>query len=171
MEQDLVHEIQSLFLHELSIRVGSVDVDLFQKGILDSVTMVRLAAALEKRFRVRVPIEELVLDAPCSITNIAKLTAERRLAAAPNAALVGEVQAILAEKLSIRVESADADLFETGTLDSMALVHLVLALEERFGIELSMQDLEAESFATAAKIAETVAARRRNGAGGAAGGF
>jgi|YelNatPaOPRAMG01_1025707.scaffolds.fasta_scaffold66689_2 D-alanine--poly(phosphoribitol) ligase subunit 2 len=171
---DLVQEIQSLFLDELSIRIGPVDVDtdLVQRGILDSVAIVRLAAALDKRFRVRVPIEELVLDAPCSVARIARLTAEcMRENGAANGKLspdeleqlTGQVEAVLAEKLSIRVESDTTDLFETGALDSMTLVQLVLALEERFGIELPIQEIEAESMATLAKIAETVAARRKSG--------
>lgn len=171
MEQDLVHKIQELFLDELSIRVASVDLDLVQKGILDSVTMVRLAAALEKRFQVRVPIEDLVLEAPCSVASIARLTAECRRADDARQPLVGEVRALLAEKLSIKVQSAETDLFETGALDSMMLVQLVLALEEHFGIALPVQEIELTSFATATKIAETVAARKRNGAGNAAGGL
>jgi D-alanine--poly(phosphoribitol) ligase subunit 2 len=171
---DLVQEIQSLFLDELSIRIGPVDVDtdLVQKGVLDSVAIVRLVAALDKRFHVRVPIEELVLDAPCSLANIARLTAEcmreteagsGNLSAEQLEQLTGEVEAVLVDKLSVRVESDTTDLFESGALDSMTLVQLVLALEERFGIELPIQEIEAESMATLAKIAETIAARRKNG--------
>jgi acyl carrier protein len=172
---ELVQRIQALFLDELSIRIAPVDIemDLVQKGILDSVAIVRLVAALDKHFRIRVPIENLVLDAPCSIVNIARLTAECMRGAAAEAGagmsaeqmdqLCGQVEALFVEKLSIRVESDETDLFETGALDSMTLIQFVLALEERFGIELPVDQIEADSFSTVARIAETVAAARARG--------
>jgi D-alanine--poly(phosphoribitol) ligase subunit 2 len=167
---ELVQQIQTLFHDEFSIRIGSMDfeTDLVQKGILDSVAIVRLAAALDKRFQIRIPIESLVLDAPCSIVNIARLTAEcmreaagggrPEIPAEPMDQVRGQIEALLVEKLAIRVESDTTDLFQTGILDSMTLVQLVLALEERFGIELPVEQIEAEAFSTVARIAETVAA-------------
>ena len=61
------------------------------------------------------------------------------------------------EKLHLEVPSAETDLFETGALDSMAFVELLLQLEEEFGINVSFDDLELENFRSIRKIAEFIA--------------
>ena len=71
--------------------------------------------------------------------------------------LLREIQLLFLEKLSTRIESAESDLFQTGILDSMTLVQLVLELEERFGLRLPMEDLELDSFRSVMRIAELVA--------------
>jgi D-alanine--poly(phosphoribitol) ligase subunit 2 len=72
-----------------------------------------------------------------------------------------EIQALLLDKLSIRVESAEMDLLETGVLDSLAQVQLLLHLEKHFGLRLPMEALEVESFLSVANMAELVAASKR----------
>src|SRR5205807_2097401 len=76
--------------------------------------------------------------------------------------LVHEIQALLLEKLSVRVESADTELHQTGILDSMTLVQFILQMEEHFGFHLPMEDLEPDSFRSVAMIAELVARRTPN---------
>ena len=71
--------------------------------------------------------------------------------------LISEVQALLSRKLSIQVESPDADLFQQGALDSLAQVRLLVQLEGHFGLRLPMEDLEIDSFSSVRKIAELVA--------------
>jgi methoxymalonate biosynthesis acyl carrier protein len=61
--------------------------------------------------------------------------------------------------LNIDVPSADIDLFETGVLDSLAFVELLLLLEREFGVATSVADLEVENFKSIARIAEFVAGR------------
>ncbi len=73
--------------------------------------------------------------------------------------LVRDIQALVSNKLSIQVDSVDADLFETGVLDSMTLVQLILGLEQQYGLELPMHELEIECFSTVARIAGLVAER------------
>jgi acyl carrier protein len=72
-----------------------------------------------------------------------------------------EIQALLLDKLSIRVESAEMDLLETGVLDSVAQVQLLLHLERHFGLRLPMEALEVDSFLSVANIAELVAGSKR----------
>jgi len=71
--------------------------------------------------------------------------------------LIREIQTLLLEKMSIRVESAKADLLTTGTLDSLGQIHLLAHLEKHFGVRLPMEDLEMDSFLSLANIAEVVA--------------
>lgn len=52
----------------------------------------------------------------------------------------------------------DGDLFEAG-LDSMAVMQLVVAVEDRFEIELGPEDLTRANLATPATLAAVIAAR------------
>jgi acyl carrier protein len=47
---------------------------------------------------------------------------------------------------------AQSDLFAAG-LDSMGIMQLLLAIEERFGVVIDPADLSRDNFSTAAKIA------------------
>ena len=61
--------------------------------------------------------------------------------------------------LNVDVPSHDTDLFETGALDSLAFVELVLLLEREFGVATAVDDLEVDHFRTIGRIAEFVAER------------
>lgn len=52
----------------------------------------------------------------------------------------------------------DGDLFQAG-LDSMAVMQLVVAVEDRFEIELGPKDLTREHLATPTTLAALIAAR------------
>jgi acyl carrier protein len=82
---------------------------------------------------------------------------EPQVSGDPN--LVQAIQSLCLEKMSIRIDAADADLFAVGALDSMTLVQLILHLEEHFGLTLPMEELETESFRSLDAIAQLVAAR------------
>jgi D-alanine--poly(phosphoribitol) ligase subunit 2 len=68
----------------------------------------------------------------------------------------GAIRALLAEKLLIQVDSAETDLLEAGILDSLALVQLLLHLEERFGVKIPLEDLEIDDLRTLPSIARLV---------------
>lgn len=72
------------------------------------------------------------------------------------------IAGIFAAALHLEVPSHDTDLFETGVLDSLAFVELLLQLEREFGVTTSVDDLEAENFRSLASIADFV--RSRGGA-------
>jgi D-alanine--poly(phosphoribitol) ligase subunit 2 len=69
------------------------------------------------------------------------------------------IAGVLAGALNIEVPAVDTDLFESGVLDSLAFVELLLQLEREFGIATSVDDLELENFRTIAHISEFVLAR------------
>jgi acyl carrier protein len=51
------------------------------------------------------------------------------------------------------------DLFAAG-LDSMGIMQLLLAIEDRFGVAIDPADLSRENFSTAEKIAALIAEKR-----------
>lgn len=52
-----------------------------------------------------------------------------------------------------------SDLFAAG-LDSMGIMQLLLAIEDRFGVAIDPTDLSRENFSTAGKIAGLIAGKR-----------
>ena len=71
-----------------------------------------------------------------------------------------QVASLLSGTLNLDVPSVDTDLFESGVLDSLAFVDLLLALEQHFGVTTSLEDLEVDNFRSIARIADFVAARK-----------
>jgi D-alanine--poly(phosphoribitol) ligase subunit 2 len=63
------------------------------------------------------------------------------------------------EKMQIEVPNADTDLFETGVLDSLRFVELLVYLEEEFATKCSVEDLEIDHFRSITKIAAFVESR------------
>lgn len=53
----------------------------------------------------------------------------------------------------------DTDLFEAG-LDSMAIMQLLLHIEDQFGVALEPADLSRENFQTAPKIVALIESKR-----------
>ena len=60
---------------------------------------------------------------------------------------------IFSEQLQIEVPSTETDLMDTGLLDSLSFVSLLLHIEEVFGVQVSIATVELESFATISRIA------------------
>lgn len=73
-----------------------------------------------------------------------------------DSALVSGIQAVLRDRLMIVVVSPDIDLLESGLVDSIGLVELILELEERFGVSLPMEDLEIDDFRSVYGIADLI---------------
>jgi D-alanine--poly(phosphoribitol) ligase subunit 2 len=74
-------------------------------------------------------------------------------------ALREQVADVFRRSLNLDVPSPDTELFETGLLDSLAFVELLVALEQDFGVTTSVEDLEVDNFRSIARIAEFVTAR------------
>ena len=69
------------------------------------------------------------------------------------------VAAIFSGALHLEVPSCDTDLFESGVLDSLAFVELLLRLEREFGVTTSVDDLDVATFRSISTIADFVHAR------------
>jgi acyl carrier protein len=71
--------------------------------------------------------------------------------------LEARLVALFQSRLHVDVPSPDTDLLETGTLDSLKFVDLLACLEEEFGVRVSLEDLELDSFRTISRIADFLA--------------
>jgi acyl carrier protein len=178
--------IQTL-LRKLTFQEPGPDTDLLATGLLDSMALVQLVGALEREFAVEIPMNEVGAESFRSAASIASLVAnaktaepplagaagasacESRTPAGPPPGLILEIQSLIEETFSVRVESADQDLFASGALDSLILVQLILRLEERFGLDLVMEDLDLDSFATMSTIAAFLETSLKKGRLAAAG--
>jgi methoxymalonate biosynthesis acyl carrier protein len=63
---------------------------------------------------------------------------------------------LFAEKLNVEVPSVETDLMEAGLMDSLTFVEFLAQLEERFGIQVSLEDLEIDRFRTISRIARFI---------------
>ena len=81
----------------------------------------------------------------------------------PDLALYDEIITVFLERLNVTVPSLDADLLASGVLDSLALVELLVQIEARYGIQISLEKLDFDDFRSVSAIAAFVA-RERNGA-------
>ena len=63
---------------------------------------------------------------------------------------------IFSERFETRLESEDVDLLESGLVDSVKIVELVLELEQRFGVSLPFEDLEIDDFRTVLRLAQRI---------------
>jgi D-alanine--poly(phosphoribitol) ligase subunit 2 len=74
--------------------------------------------------------------------------------------VAGRVARLFPERLDVEVPSPDTDLFETGALDSLRFVELLAALEETFGVRVTVEELEIDDFRTVSRIAHFLAAKQ-----------
>lgn len=56
------------------------------------------------------------------------------------------IKQVICNTLLVEDISTHEDLFESGYLDSLAIVSLLVAIEEEFNISLSMETLDLEEF-------------------------
>ena len=66
---------------------------------------------------------------------------------------------LFSEALHRDVPSEDADLFESGLLDSLGFVDLLVHLEQEFGTRIALDDLEIDNFRSITRIADFVGSR------------
>jgi acyl carrier protein len=71
-------------------------------------------------------------------------------------AIIAHLRAVFMDNFHIEVPSADTDLLETGMLDSLQLVQLLLLLEQHFGFRIPIDRLELDDLRSIARIARLV---------------
>ncbi len=83
----------------------------------------------------------------------------------PNTAILTEVRDVLGETLqlskSVQLTMDTQLLGSIPELDSMAVVSVLTALEDRFGFTIEDDEISAETFATVGSLVEFVAAKGR----------
>lgn len=70
--------------------------------------------------------------------------------------LEARVQRIFLERMQFDVPSPQADLFDSGVVDSLSFVELLVHLEEEFGKRIELEELDLDDFRTVAKIARVL---------------
>jgi acyl carrier protein len=71
--------------------------------------------------------------------------------------LIGELSALFDEALHIEVPSPDTDLIESGLLDSLQLVQLLLHIEERMGTRIPLEEVELDDLRSVGRLAGLIA--------------
>ena len=65
-----------------------------------------------------------------------------------------QILQLLKEQLQLEVSSSETDLLDSGLLDSLGFVDLLVLLEQHFGIQVDLESVEIESFRTVRGIAQ-----------------
>lgn len=80
--KNLETQLIRLFAEKLHVEVPSVETDLIDTGLVDSLTFVEFLAQLEAGFGVRVSLEDLEIDRFRTISRMARFIASKNGAAA-----------------------------------------------------------------------------------------
>jgi acyl carrier protein len=72
-------KLTELFAKKLNLEVSSVDTDLVETGLLDSLALIELLAQLEETFGVSVSTDDLELENFRSIASIAGFVGRRTM--------------------------------------------------------------------------------------------
>jgi acyl carrier protein len=75
-----------------------------------------------------------------------------------NAAIVRDLSALFRDKLFIDVPAADTDLIDSGLLDSLQLVQLLLHLEQNLGRRIAFEDIDLDDLRSLNRLARIIAA-------------
>lgn len=67
-----------------------------------------------------------------------------------------ELEHLFQEEMGLKVPDVKTDLIEAGFLDSLRFTHLLAAIEERYDMVVSIEDLEIENFKSIESIAKYV---------------
>ena len=68
-----------------------------------------------------------------------------------------QVAAVMSDRAGIEVPDAETDLLDAGLIDSLALVTLIVAFEDTFGVQLPLDDFDIDRFRSVASIADFLA--------------
>jgi acyl carrier protein len=72
-DNEILHDqFRAFFSEKLSVEVSSVDTDLVQTGILDSLALVELLTYIEEEFKAEISLENIGIEDFLSISKIAE---------------------------------------------------------------------------------------------------
>jgi methoxymalonate biosynthesis acyl carrier protein len=58
--------------------------------------------------------------------------------------------------LNVEIEDPDQDVIDSGMLDSLGLIELLVEVEREFGVQLDLEELDIDDFRTPRRIAGVV---------------
>jgi acyl carrier protein len=68
-----------------------------------------------------------------------------------------QVAAVMSDRAGIAVPAADTDLLDAGLIDSLALVTLIVAFEDTFGVQMPLDEFDIDRFRSVASITDFLA--------------
>ena len=71
-------------------------------------------------------------------------------------ALTAELLELIPLELNVQVPGVETDLFKEGIIDSFGLVNLLFLIERRWGIKISVDQLELDNFRSVKSIASFI---------------
>ncbi len=83
---ELCNRVSELLSVKVHITVPSIETDLMETGLLDSLTLVELMTNLEEEFNIRISFDEIDLDNFRSVASIADYVNQRSEAKEPTVA-------------------------------------------------------------------------------------
>lgn len=72
--------------------------------------------------------------------------------------VVTRLNRLFLDKLNVKVPSPDTDLLESGLLDSMQIVELLLHIEHQFGLRIELERVDFDDLRSLAEIARLIGA-------------
>lgn len=75
------------------------------------------------------------------------------------AAIVRDLTALFRDKLFIELPAADTDLLDSGLLDSLQLVQLLLHVEQDLGYRIPLDEIDLDDLRSLERLARVIAAR------------
>ena len=76
MSRDIAQELTSLVPEALGIEPPAPDVDLIEEGVIDSLALIELLFAIERRFGIEIPPDRLEVERFRTLGALAELVAE-----------------------------------------------------------------------------------------------
>jgi acyl carrier protein len=77
------------------------------------------------------------------------------------AAIVRDLSALFRDKLFIEVPATDTDLIDSGLLDSLQLVQLLLYVEEDLGHRIPLDEIDLDDLRSLERLARVIAQSRQ----------
>jgi len=72
--------------------------------------------------------------------------------------LLSQLSTLFLDKLNIKVPAPDTDLIESGLLDSMQIVELLLHIEQQFGLRIALEHVDFDDLRSLARIVQLIRA-------------
>lgn len=69
---------------------------------------------------------------------------------------IPRIQKAFRTVLNVEIEDPDQDVIDSGMLDSLGLIELLVEVEREFGVQLDLEELDIDDFRTSRRIAGVV---------------
>jgi acyl carrier protein len=77
-----------------------------------------------------------------------------------DATIVSSLTRLFRDELFIDVPSAETDLIDSGLIDSLQLVRLIMHVEREFGSRIPLGEIEVDDLRSLARLARVIVMRR-----------